>query len=188
MNVVIFLTFNLRCCCNGPVVFCSINVINRSLSNGTQVVFSCLFLRIIKSFRSLSKWSCRNRKAMISFKRFVARALVGSENWLYSGRQISKPFSVSSFLTIALAAPSVICANMYASCLAKVTVDYSVSWFAAHRRPHTSYQRPPFVHSPQSHPSAFWPVACTILHIASAATTSLPICPVHRGRWEEGTV
>ena len=29
------------------------------------------------------------------FKRFVARALVGSENWLNSQRQISKPFSVS---------------------------------------------------------------------------------------------
>ena len=112
MNVLIFLTFNLRCCCNGPVVFCIIKVIGRSLSRGTPVVFSWLFFNMMKSLKSLSRWPLRNRKAMISFKRFVARARLGSENWLNSLRQISKPFSVSSFLTIALAAPSVIWANM----------------------------------------------------------------------------
>ena len=74
MNVLIFLTFNLRCCCSGPVVFCIIKVIQQ------VILFSCLFFNMMKSLKSLSRWSLRNRKAMISFKRFVARARLGSEN------------------------------------------------------------------------------------------------------------
>ena len=52
----------------------------------------------------------------ISFRRFVALALSGNASCLFYLIQISKTVSVSSFRTIALAAPPVICASMYAKC------------------------------------------------------------------------
>ena len=78
----------------------------RSLSKDLPVVFSCLFFKIMNSLKSLSEWSLRKRKPMISS--------VKTDCAVYATFRM---FSPCPHCEQSLARPSVICANIYASCL-----------------------------------------------------------------------